>query len=88
MPPSKITDLIQRLHIQRRALRVIQRLSLQPTLAASGVDPLEEFSEVTWPVGAEVFQDIGQGRCGHGDLEQVVDAGDHAIVGSRLAAKR
>jgi hypothetical protein len=37
---------------------------------------LEELAVVARPVGAEVLQDGGEGRVGHGDLEEVVAEGD------------
>lgn len=42
---------------------------------------------VAGAVGAEVFQNIGQRVYGHSNLQEVVGAGDHAIVGTGLAAE-
>lgn len=53
----------------------------------AGEDVGEEFAVGFGAVGAEVFEDVGEGVGGHGDLEEVVQEGDYGVVGAGFATE-
>lgn len=72
VPPAELTHLVQRQDVQRGRARRLQGVALQGKEVGARRHVREKRPVVARPVGAEVFEDRGQRRVGHGDLEEVV----------------
>lgn len=67
MAPPKVTHLVQRLQIQSRRTRLPDCVAAEIDGFGARFHPFKEFAVVARAVGAEVVEDVREGRGGHGD---------------------
>lgn len=73
--------------VEDAGLEVAETVGFDAEFGGAGEDVGEEFAVGFGAVGAEVFEDVGEGVGGHGDLEEMVEERDDGVVGAGFAAK-
>lgn len=69
---AEITHLVEKTEVAQRGARLGERVALEGDGEREVGDVGEEVAVVAGAVGAEVFEDRGEGGGGHGDGEEVV----------------
>lgn len=70
--PSEVANLVEREQVERGGRGLLESVGLEGERERAVANVLEELAVIARPVVAEVLEDGGEGRVGHGNAEEIV----------------